>query len=241
MLNSSVHAASTAASTTGQVLGPAAGHHRVDRDLLDRALDEVGRHDRDDVVGRARRARDMRATRSTVGGTSGRPSLQPRAYIASASSSASPSSTRARAAASARSRATSRASTTSGSCVREPQPGRQSGRRRPRPSTPVNASHWLRSQPSSALDDLAVLDAQQRRHGVDVERERDLEVAVVARADAVGERRVVLRVDRRRRRASSASTGATSSHVGHARFTTATRPSGTVASRTAQCGMRSRR
>ena len=34
-----------------QVLGLAAGHHRVDRDLLDRDLDEVGRHDGDDLVG----------------------------------------------------------------------------------------------------------------------------------------------------------------------------------------------
>ena len=40
-----------------QVLGLAAGHHRVDRHLLDGHLDEVGRHDRHDLVGRAGRAR----------------------------------------------------------------------------------------------------------------------------------------------------------------------------------------
>ena len=36
-----------------QVLGPAPGHHRVDRHLLDRALDEVGRHDGHHLVGGA--------------------------------------------------------------------------------------------------------------------------------------------------------------------------------------------
>ena len=56
MLNSSVQVASTRGEHQRQVLGLAAGHHRVDRDLLDRALDEVGRHDGDDVVGRAGRA-----------------------------------------------------------------------------------------------------------------------------------------------------------------------------------------
>ena len=56
MLNSSVHAAFDRGEHDRQVLGPAAGHHRVDRDLLDRALDEVGRDDRDDVVGSRGRA-----------------------------------------------------------------------------------------------------------------------------------------------------------------------------------------
>ena len=56
MLNVSVHAASTAVEHDRQVLGLAAGEHRVDGDLLDRALDEIGRHDRDDLVGRSVRA-----------------------------------------------------------------------------------------------------------------------------------------------------------------------------------------
>ena len=88
MLNSSVHAASTAASTTGRYSGRQPGHHRVDRDLLDGALDEVGRNDRDDVVGCARRAgehaRDplgrRRDERQAV-------ATSPRSYIASISSS----------------------------------------------------------------------------------------------------------------------------------------------------------
>ena len=56
MLNSSVHAASTAASTTGRYSGRQPAMHRVDRDLLDGALDEIGRHDRDDLVRLAGRA-----------------------------------------------------------------------------------------------------------------------------------------------------------------------------------------
>ena len=36
-----------------QVLGPAAGHHRIDGDLLDGGPAEVGRHQRDQLVGRA--------------------------------------------------------------------------------------------------------------------------------------------------------------------------------------------
>ncbi len=35
----------------GQILGSAAGHDRVDRDLLDGAFDQVGRNHRDDFVG----------------------------------------------------------------------------------------------------------------------------------------------------------------------------------------------
>ena len=88
MLNSSVQARLDRGEHDRQVLGPAAGHHRVDRDLLDRALDEVGR---DDAPRPRRAARvvpsSMRSTRASVGGTTGRPSVQPRSNIASTSSS----------------------------------------------------------------------------------------------------------------------------------------------------------
>ncbi len=139
-----------------QVLRQAARHHRVDRHLLDRALDEVRRHDRDDV-GRdgACVPAHMRATRSGVGGTSGRPSLHPRAYIASLSSSASPSST-VRACRFGVIDATRRASTTSGSWVRDPQPGRQSGRPTPRSSTPVNSSQRTAFPAVEPIDDVPV-------------------------------------------------------------------------------------
>ena len=86
MLNSSVHAASTHASTTGRYSGLHPAMHRVDRDLLDRALDEVGRHDGDDLVGRARRALEhpqharlgRRDDGQPVGPARGRTSPRPR-------------------------------------------------------------------------------------------------------------------------------------------------------------------
>ncbi len=56
MLKVSVQAACTARQHHRQVLRQAAGHHRVDRHLLDRALDQVGRHDRDHFVLVAARA-----------------------------------------------------------------------------------------------------------------------------------------------------------------------------------------
>ena len=55
MLNSSVQAASTAASTTGRYSGWQPGHHRVDRDLLDRARRR----------GRAARSRRPRRARAS--------------------------------------------------------------------------------------------------------------------------------------------------------------------------------
>jgi hypothetical protein len=44
----------------GQVLGLAARHHGVDRDLLDAAFHQIRRHDRDDFLRRARRALEHR-------------------------------------------------------------------------------------------------------------------------------------------------------------------------------------
>ena len=53
MLNSSLQIASTAVSTHGRYSGRQPGHHGGDGDLLDRDVDEVGRHGGDDVVGGA--------------------------------------------------------------------------------------------------------------------------------------------------------------------------------------------
>ena len=79
MLNSSLQIASTIGDHPRQVLGLAPGHHRVDRDLLDGDLDEVRRHDGDDVArARASCPRASAARAPAVGGTTGRPSVQPR-------------------------------------------------------------------------------------------------------------------------------------------------------------------
>ena len=69
----------------------------------------------------------IRSTRSSVGGTTGRPSVQPRSNSASISSSASASSTRRARSAPPLNRARS-ASTRSGSTDIDPQPGRITGR-----------------------------------------------------------------------------------------------------------------
>ena len=78
MLNSSLQAASTAASTTGRYSGRQPAITALIGDLLDRDLYEVRRHRRP----RSRRATgscpsSIRSTRSSVGGTTGRPSVQP--------------------------------------------------------------------------------------------------------------------------------------------------------------------
>ena len=226
MLNSSVHAASTAGQHHREVLGLAAGHHRVDGDLLDGALDEVGRDDRDDLVGRAGRALEhARAPWPRWARTTGRPSVQPRANRASASSSRSASSTR-RLRRTEPLKRTRSSSTRLGSTDSDPQPGRNSGRSAPRPATPLTASHCGRCQPTVRSTSRAVdhrsASARSRCRGAS-----EGQVGVEHGVEAVGEGGVVLGVDGEPRAGSELrSTGATISHVSHSRLTTATRPSG---------------
>ncbi len=178
-----------------QVLRETAGHHRVDRDLLDRALDEVGRNDRDDVGRIAGGARAHAG--DPLGGRrhEGEP-VAPTARVH-------------RLALVLGVAELDRA----GLQLRGDQ-GNEAGvddfgivRSRPASGTPVgetdaeivDAGELL---PPAALpadepvDLVPVLHANQRRHGVDVERERNVEPGVVVRADAVGKRGIVLGVDR---------------------------------------------
>ena len=148
MLNSSVHAASTAVEHHRQVLRPAARHHGIDRDLLDRALDEIGRNDGDEVLRIARSSRRACARRvrawaaRAAARRSSRVRTSPRLVLGGAElDTACLQST-------VRVRATVRASCTSGSCVRDPQPGRHSGRSVPSGRAPVIASQRSRRQPS---------------------------------------------------------------------------------------------
>ena len=176
----------------------------------------------------------MRATRSGVGGTTGRPSLQPRSYIASISSSrVAELDAAATAAAVAPAATDARRRRSSGSWVREPQPGGSRGGRRRGRSTPVSCLP-LRRAPSPT-----VRSTTRRRRSsaaasgtVSMSSANDtLEVACRRRGvEAVGKRRVVLRVDGERLASprARASTGATSSHVGQSRLTTATSPSGSA-------------
>ena len=64
--------------TTGRYSGPAAGHHRVDRDLLDRRAAVVGGDHRHQLAGVATRSRDGAIDERRVGGTTGSPSVTPR-------------------------------------------------------------------------------------------------------------------------------------------------------------------
>ena len=137
----------------------------------------------------------MRSTRSSVGGTTGNPSVHPRVNIASRSSSRSASSTRRD-----RSRPPSKrsrsSSTRSGSTLIDPHPGRidrqllaevgDAGDPLPVGTRPADG----------ALHLLAVDDAHQRRHGLDLVVPAEREVAVVHGVDAGREGRIVLGVDR---------------------------------------------
>ncbi len=109
----------------------------------------------------------IRMTRSSVGGTTGRPSLQPRSNIISMSSSASATSMRRDASTDAPNRTRS-TSTRSGSTLIDPQPGRITGRPSPRPATPVMRSHSGALPADGALDLDTVDDADHGRHRLDL-------------------------------------------------------------------------
>ena len=146
-LNSSVQAASTDASTTGRYSGlhPAitaliAIFSTVHSTRSGGATATISFGSRVVPV-------SMRITRISVGATTGSPSVQPRSNIASASSSYSVTTTRRLRRRLPWKRRAS-ASATSGSWVRDPQPGRDGGRSDPNPVTPVIASQSLIDQPT---------------------------------------------------------------------------------------------
>jgi hypothetical protein len=89
----------------------------------------------------------MRMMRASVGGTTGRPSDQPRSKHASISSSHSPMTMRREARPLSPYRATS-SSQTPGSRVLDPQPGRIAGNPEPRFFKPVTRSHSARFHPN---------------------------------------------------------------------------------------------
>ena len=89
----------------------------------------------------------IRSTRTAVGGTTGSPSLQPRAKQSSCSSSGAGTSMT-RAARGGEPNATSRISGMPGSTLFEPQPGWKSGRPGPSGPRPVTRLHSPRSHPT---------------------------------------------------------------------------------------------
>ena len=195
MLNSSVQAASTDASTTGRYSGRQPAITALTAAFSTVQSAKSGPTTATTSSGARVVPSSIRSTRAGVGGTTGSPSVQPRSKKASASSSRRASSRRRER--SPVDRAASR-SITSGSWVSDPQPGRYSGSPSPSPATPVNFSQWGRDQPDQPLDLDPALHLDQRGDRLEVEGHRHVEVGVVDRVEAFREGGVVLREDRER-------------------------------------------
>ena len=193
MLNVSVHAASTAASTTGRYSGLQPASTALIATFSTVHSTRSGGTTATMSSGARSVPSSMRSTRASVGGTTGSPSLQPRSNIASASSSRSASCTR-RAWSFAPSNRTRSPSAIGGIDRQRAAPRSHVDQVGTEPVAPVSASHWSRLQPDGSLAFDAVLDAQHGRHRFDRVVVRHREVVVVHDlADAGGERRVVLR------------------------------------------------
>ena len=150
MLNSSVHAAPTAVKTHGRYSGlqPAitAAIATFSTVISTRSGGTVATMSDGARVVPA----SIAITRSSVGGTTGRPSVQPRLNIISTGSSAAATSTR-RAVRTEPPKRTRSSSTRSGSTLIDPHPGRIGGRSGASELTPVNDSHAARDQPMVRL------------------------------------------------------------------------------------------
>ena len=167
-----------------EVLGPAARHHRVDRDLLDRAVDEIGRDRprrpradrascpasmRGDAFERGRHERAARRSSRVRTSPRRRPRPTPSSIRRACSSTVRVARRSARPARPGRACATrSPAATRAGRCRVDVQP--------------VICLPSVASPPFGAADHLAALDAQDGRHRVDVVGEGDLEHVSSTRA-----------------------------------------------------------
>ena len=147
MLNSSVHTASTAAITHGRCSGRHPAITALTATFSTVTSTRSGGTTATTSWGERVVPVSIRSTRSSVGGTTGRPSLKPRSNIASMSSSRSASSIRRLCSALPPNRA-ARWCSRSGSTLIEPQPGRITGRSAPSPVTPVIRCQSARAQPT---------------------------------------------------------------------------------------------
>ena len=201
-------------------------HHRVDRDLLDRAFDEIGRDDGDHVVrGAGRRRASARPGPRWAGQLAARRSTPEQRLdrIFQRSQIDAPASQ-------------DRAAEADPELV-EPQrilgegatAGSPRGKVGPESLDARERLPLLPRPPDDAFALLAPVETEHRRHRVELELPGHLEVGVVERAtQLVGEAGIVLAVQIIATPASRswASTGATSVHVGQSRLTTTTMPSG---------------
>lgn len=169
----------------------------------------------------------IRRTRSRVGGTTGRPSVQPRANIASNSSSAAENSTRRAVTVSPVNRARN-LSTMSGSTLMEPQPGRITGRSSPRSAMPVSRRQSSRDQPNVrpvSLPSRTVMSVGTVSMLLCHDTARS-ESWIAPTDDANAGSSWVHTVSGPASDLMRASSGSTSWHVAHSFLTTTTRPSG---------------
>ncbi len=194
MLNSSVHAASSAARITGMYSGFAPAITALIATFSTVHSTRSGGTTATMSSGARVVPWSIRSTRASVGATTGRPSVHPRSKSASASSSSAAISTRRLRRTDPPNR-TASTSTMSGSTDSDPHPGRMLGQVR------TQAGHACellprRAEPADGAGDLgAALHLDQGRDGLDVVVVRDGEVVVESRLEALGERRVVLGVD----------------------------------------------
>ncbi len=147
MLNRSVQAASTAASTTGRYSGLQPAITALIATCSTVTGTSAGGTTATTSCGSRLVPSSIRRTRASVGGTTGRPSVQPRSNMASASSSSVASSIR-RPWRRLPPKRTARASVRLGSTDSEPQPGEKSVVVAASPVWPVNDSQVARCQPS---------------------------------------------------------------------------------------------
>ena len=185
-LNSSVHAASTAASTTGRYSGrqPASTAliatfstvHSTRSGGTTATMSSGGRRVPASIAQHARLRRRH----------DGSPSVHPRSNMRLDLVLERRRARRAGCAAGGPRSARRSSSAIAGSSVRDPQPGRNSGRSAPRPATPAQRLP-ARARPAHGPFVLrAALDAEQGRDGVDVEPVGQLEPGVVVLGHHVG-------------------------------------------------------
>ena len=229
MLNSSLHTASTAVITHGRYSGRQPAMTAAIATFSTVTSARSGGTVATTAAGSRVVPSSMRRTRSSVGGTTGSPSVQPRAYIASMSSSRSASSTRRERSLPPANRTRS-SSTRSGSTLSEPHPGRAGGRSAPRVSTAVIRRHSSRDHPT--VRSTSRPPATRMSVGtVSISwcqltpRSWSWTAGVPGGNDGSSWVYTV----RSPRSASSASSGATMRHVSHSSLTTTTSPSGNVA------------
>ena len=178
MLNSSVHAASTAVSTTGRYSGLQPASTALMATFSTVHSTRSGGTTATTSSGARVVPASMRSTRAGVGAMTGQAVGPPRSNMASASSSSVGQLDAAAGSAPAPKR-TASSSARAGSTDSDPHPGRQSGSAGAEVGGAGELLPLLARPADDPLDLVAAVDPDQRRHGLDVVVERHAEGPVV--------------------------------------------------------------